>query len=249
MKKLSIILSLACLWFACTQGGPKSSTTDSALLKTNLTDSIGDWVYLFNGKDFKGWHTYGDTAVGAAWNIDSGAIHLQRGAKNGYQTKGGGDVVTDSAYGNFDYKISWKVGKKANSGVMFYVQDNKQKYPETWNTGPESQVLDIDSNEDAHSPKHQVADLYDLIPCQTHPAKPWGQWNNLEIKCYKGGLEIWLNGVTVIHAQLWDAQWKKLIAGSKFASMPGFGMFNQGHFALQDHGEEVWYKDIMLKKL
>ena len=206
-------------------------------------------MYLFNGKDFKGWHTYGDTVVGAAWNIDSGAIHLQPGAKNGYQTKGGGDVVTDSAYGNFDVKISWKVGKKANSGVMFYVQDNKQQYPETWNTGPESQVLDIDSNEDAHSPKHQVADLYDLIPCQTHPAKPWGQWNNLEIICNKGHLEILLNGETVIHALLWDNDWKKLIAASKFATMPGFGMFTEGHFALQDHGEEVWYKDIMLKKL
>jgi hypothetical protein len=247
MKRLTIELAFACLLISCGGGSQKNALPDTSAAAMPAADS--GWTALFNGKDLSGWHTYGDTAVGSAWNIDSGAIHLQPGAKNGYQTKGGGDVVTDSAFGNFDCKISWKVGKKANSGIMFYVQDDKKKYPETWYTGPESQVLDIDSNEDAHSPKHQVADLYDLIPCTTHPANPWGQWNHVEIISNKGKLDILLNGVNVITTTLWDDNWKKLIANSKFKAMPGFGMFTTGHIALQDHGEEVWYKDIMIKKL
>lgn len=247
MKQLTIAFAIATLFAACGQSRQKQTFDD--ILPSIPASADSGWISLFDGKSLKGWHTYGDTTAGSAWNVDSGAIHLQRGAKNGYQTKGGGDIVTDSAFSNFDFKVSWKVGKKANSGIMFYVQDDKKKYPETWNTGPESQVLDIDSNEDAHSFKHQVADLYDLIPCQTHPGKPWWQWNNVEIISNKGKLSIILNGVAVINTTLWDDNWKKLVAGSKFSTMPGFGSFTSGHFALQDHGEEVWYKDVMIKKL
>jgi hypothetical protein len=248
MKYLTLAAITACLLMACGPGEEKPNTTDSTTAMAAPAADSG-WISLFDGQTLKGWHTYGDSTVGSAWNVDSGAIHMHPGAKNGYQTKGGGDIVTDGAYGNFDFKISWKVGDKANSGIMFYVQDDKKKYPETWYTGPESQVLDIDSNEDAHSPLHQVADLYDLIACTTHPGKPWGQWNDVEIISNNGKLEISLNGVQVISTTLWDDNWKKLIAKSKFKDMPGFGMFTTGHFALQDHGEEVWYKDIKIRKL
>jgi len=249
MKYLTLASIAACLLLSCGQGDSKTNTGDSATTITAAPGTDSGWISLFDGSTFKGWHTYGDTVVGSAWNIDSAAIHMKPGAKNGYQTKGGGDLITDSAYSNFDFKISWKVGDKANSGIMFYVQDDKKKYPETWYTGPESQVLDVDSNEDAHSPKHQVADLYDLIAGSSHHGNKWGQWNNVEIISNHGKLDITLNGVNVISAALWDDNWKKLIAGSKFKSMPGFGMFTSGHFALQDHGEEVWYKDIKIKRL
>jgi len=249
MKYLTLATVATCLLLACGQGEDKTNTNDSAAGSTAAPAADSGWISLFDGQTLKGWHTYGDSTVGAAWNVDSGAIHMHPGAKNGYQTKGGGDILTDSAYSNFDFKISWKVGDKANSGIMFYVQDDKKKYPETWYTGPESQVLDIDSNEDAHSPLHQVADLYDLIACTTHPGKPWGQWNDVEIISDHSKLTISLNGVQVISTTLWDDNWKKLIAKSKFKDMPGFGTFTSGHFALQDHGEEVWYKDIKIRKL
>lgn len=251
MKLLSLVIISTSLLAACGQGTPNNKTGDStaapSISATPGTDS--GWISLFDGQTLKGWHTYGDSTVGSAWNVDSGAIHMQPGARNGYQTKGGGDIVTDSAFGNFDFSIEWKVGDKANSGIMFYVQDNKKKYPETWYTGPESQVLDIDSNEDAHSPLHQVADLYDLIAGKTHPGNKWGQWNHTEIISNNGQLDIILNGVQVISTTLWDDNWKQLIAKSKFKDMPGFGMFKTGHFALQDHGEEVWYRNIKIKQL
>jgi len=249
MKYIMLASLAACLFMACGTGDTKTNTGDTSTNASTAPAADSGWISLFDGQTLKGWHTYGDSTVGSAWNIDSGAIHLKPGAKNGYQTKGGGDIISDGAYSNFDFKISWKVGDKANSGIMFYVQDDKKKYHETWFTGPESQVLDIDSNEDAHSPKHQVADLYDLIAGSSHPGNKWGQWNNVEIISNKGKLDIMLNGVNVISTTLWDDNWKKLIANSKFKNMPGFGMFTTGHFALQDHGEEVWYKDIKIKKL
>ncbi len=244
MKYIMIALVIIIVLAACQPGQQKTDTSST-------TQSAADsgWVSLFDGSTFKGWHTYGKTTVGSAWNIDSASIHLQPGAKNGYQTQGGGDLTTDSAFSNFDLKLKWKVGKKANSGIMFYVQDNAVKYKETWFTGPEMQVLDIDSNEDAHSPKHMVGDLYDLIAGSSHPGNPWNVWNDVEIKSDHGKLDLFLNGVNIISTTLWDDKWKQLIAGSKFKNMPGFGTFTSGHIALQDHGEEVWYKDIMIKKL
>jgi Domain of Unknown Function (DUF1080) len=206
------------------------------------------WISLFDGKSLEGWHTYGKKQAGAAWNIDSGAIHLKPGLKNGYQTAGGGDLVSNDAFSNFDLKLEWKIGKKANSGIMIFIQEDTQKYKETWNTGPEMQVCDPDSNEDSHSFKHEAGDLYDLIASHIMSARPALEWNQVEITSNHDQLDLYLNGVHIISTVLWDEKWKNLIAHSKFKSMPGFGTFHSGHTALQDHGEEVWYRNIRIKK-
>ncbi|HVX52310.1 MAG TPA: DUF1080 domain-containing protein [Chitinophagaceae bacterium] len=211
------------------------------------TDTV--WASLFDGKTLNGWHSYGSDAPGGAWEVESSTIHLKHGEKDGYQTKGGGDLVSNDTFENFDLLITWKVAAKSNSGILFDVQDDKKQYPETWNTGPEIQVLDITGNEDAHSPKHQAGDLYDLVACKSHTAMPPGFWNETEIICNNGNLDIIINRVNVLTTTLWNDNWKKLIAGSKFKTMPGFGVFKSGHFALQDHGGEVWYKDIKVKRL
>jgi hypothetical protein len=63
-------------------------------------------------------------------------------------------------------------------------------------------------------------------------------------------LNLYLNGVNVVSTTLWDDKWKQLIAGSKFKDMPGFGTFKTGRIALQGgEGGEVWYRNIMIKKL
>jgi hypothetical protein len=149
---------------------PSGSIGDSIKPPAVLSDS--GWVSLFNGYSLREWHTYGKKQAGSAWNIDSASIHLKPGAKNGYQTLGGGDLVTNDSFSNFDLKLEWKIGKKANSGIMIFVQEDTSLYKETWNTGPEMQVCDMDSNEDAHSIKHEAGDLYDLIASRIMSAKP-----------------------------------------------------------------------------
>ena len=254
MKKLLILYSFNILFAACVNKNPSTSEStpaanvDSVLNSArSITDS--DRISLFDGKSLNNWHTYGQKTAGAAWNIDDGSIHLKPGAKNGYQTAGGGDLVSNEAYGNFDLRLEWKIGKKANSGIMFFVQDDTLKYKETWNTGPEMQVCDKDSNEDAHSFKHEAGDIYDLIASTIMSAKPALEWNQVEIISNHNHLDLFLNGVPIISTTLWDEKWKQLIAASKFNTMPGFGTFHTGHIALQDHGEEVWYRNISIKKL
>ena len=223
---------------------PSDSTLKPAIV---LSDS--GWTDLFDGVSLSGWHTYGKNKAGIAWNIDSGSIHLKPGAKNGYQTAGGGDLITNDTFSNFDLKLEWKIGKKANSGIIIFVQEDTTKYKETWNTGPEMQVCDKDSNEDAHSFKHEAGDLYDLIASTVMSAKPALEWNQVEIVSNDQRLDLYLNDVHIISTPIWDESWKKLIAGSKFNTMPGFGSFHSGHIALQDHGEEVWYRNIKIKKI
>ena len=75
------------------------------------------------------------------------------------------------------------------------------------------------------------------------------EWNQVEIVSNNQRLDIYLNEVHIISSGLWNETWKKLIATSKFKDMPGFGVFRSGHLALQDHGEEVWYRNIRIKKI
>ena len=230
------------------QFNPQASPGDS-VLKAPAVLSDSGWISLFDGNSLSAWHTYGKKEAGSAWNIHDSSIHLVTGSKKGYQTANGGDLISNDTFSNFDLKLEWKIAKKANSGIMIYVQEDTMKYKETWNTGPEMQVCDKDSNEDAHSFKHEAGDLYDLIASRIMAAKPAMEWNQVEIISNQDQLDLYLNDVHIISTRLWGEQWKKLIADSKFKTMPGFGSFQSGHFALQDHGEEVWYRNIRIKKL
>jgi hypothetical protein len=113
----------------------------------------------------------------------------------------------------------------------------------------EMQVLDNDRHPDAKIPKHRAGDLYDLISCSRETVKPALEWNKAGIRALNGKLDLFLNGENVVSTTLWDDNWKKLIAGSKFKAMPNFGTFKKGRIALQDHGNKVWYRNIMIKKL
>ena len=252
MRKIFFAAGIACLLLACTSGTSTNNNTDttkaSDTSSTATSSSDTAWISLFDGEDLKGWHTYGKSETSAAWNIDSGAIHFDA-SKRKADTSSGGDLVSNDEFSNFDFVCDWKISKVGNSGIIFYVNEDTTKYKETWNTGPEMQVLDNAGHPDAKIPKHRAGDLYDLISCSQETVKPWGQWNHVEIKSVNGKLDLYLNGTNVVSTTLWDDNWKKLIAGSKFKDMPDFGTFKQGHIALQDHGNEVWYKNIMIKKL
>ena len=202
------------------------------------------WISLFDGKTTKGWHSYGKTTVGEAWKVEDGSIHLDAG-----KGLSAGDIVTDESFDDFDLKLEWKISKNGNSGVIFFIQDDPKKYEQIWFTGPEMQVLDNDGHPDGKIVKHRAGNLYDLIEGKEGVVKAVGEWNQVEIISNKGKLDLLLNGVTVVSTTLGDDNWKKLIAGSKFKTKPDFGKIFSGHIGLQDHGNEVWFRDIKIKKL
>ncbi|HVG42539.1 MAG TPA: DUF1080 domain-containing protein, partial [Chitinophagaceae bacterium] len=173
---------------------------------------------------------------------------LDAASKKTAQTEGG-DLVTDNEYENFHLKLEWKIAPKGNSGVIFYVQEDKTKYNDTYNTGPEMQVLDNEGHADAKIIKHRAGDLYDLISVSRETVKKAGEWNAAEIIANNGKLDFYLNGEHTVSTTMWDTAWQQMIAGSKFKDMQGFGAFKKGRIALQDHGDDVWYRNIMIKTL
>ena len=251
MQKIFLAAAITLGMVAC-QSAPEAKTDeasgDSATAQTPVTQDTG-WTSLFDGTTLNGWHSYGKSTPGAAWNVDSGSIHLDVSANKGYQTKDGGDLVTADEYGNFDLKLEWKISRNGNSGIVFFIHEDTTLYKESWNTGLEMQVLDNDGHSDGKILKHRAANLYDLIAASPENVKGPGEWNQVEIVANNGKLDLSLNGVVVVSTTMWDDNWKKLIAGSKFKDMPNWGTFKQGHIALQDHGNEVWYRNIMIRKL
>ena len=215
------------------------------LAVTQISQAQKGFTPLFDGKTTTGWHTYNKTTVGSAWQVQDGALHLDPKTKG---ADGGGDLVTDKEYKDFHLKYEWKVAPKANSGLIFYVHE-EPKYQATYSTGLEMQVLDNDGHPDGKITKHRAGDLYDLIKSKSEPVKAVGEWNNAEIISKKGKLTLILNGVEVVKTTLWDENWKNLVAGSKFAKWENWGTYKSGKIALQDHGDEVWYKNITVKEL
>ncbi|MHB1179719.1 MAG: 3-keto-disaccharide hydrolase [Daejeonella sp.] len=234
MKYFSMIILCAALFSAC--GSSKNA----------MSGSKDGWQKLFDGKTTAGWHSYGKSFAGTNWKVVDGAIFLD--AKN--KTAGqGGDLVTNEEFENFHLKMEWKISKKGNSGIIFYVHEDPAKYPATYNTGLEMQVLDNDGHGDGKIIKHRAGDLYDLISSSKEPVHPVGEWNKVEIISNNGKLDLMMNGEKIVSTTLWDDNWKKMVAGSKFKSMPGFGIFKSGKIALQDHGNDVWYRNITIKRL
>ena len=230
----------------------KTSTTNAADSATanSLTDAQKQegWQLLFDGNSTKGWHVYNHKTDGSAWKVADGAIYLDTAQKKDWQVVGGGDIVTDEEYDNFDFKIDWKISKNGNSGLIFYIKEDP-KYEHTWHTGPEMQVLDNTGHADSKINKHRAGDLYDLISSSPETVKPAGEWNSVEIISNNGNLEFHLNGTKIMSTTMWDDNWKKMIAGSKFKDMHDFGTYKKGRIGLQDHGNAVWFRNIMIKKL
>lgn len=219
------------------------ATLSSCKLQKMNTDGFTN---LIGENSTSGWHTYGKTYAGKAWTVENNTLHFDPSVKDQDQR---GDLATNADYENFHFKYQWKIAKNGNSGVMFNVKDDAKIYPQPYLTGPEMQVLDNAGHPDAKIYKHRAGDLYDLIASSKETVKPAGEWNDAEIILKDGKLEFYLNSEKVVSTTMWNEEWNKMVAASKFKSMPDFGKFRSGKIVLQDHGDEVWYRNLMIKKL
>lgn len=246
---LAILTAIAIC--GCNSSAKKENLTNDSAAATAADNNANSntFVSMFDGKTTKGWHTYGKDTTGSAWKAEDGVLHLDASQKGDWQSKNGGDIVSDQEYENFDFKVEWKISRTGNSGIMFYVKEEPAKYQYAWYTGPECQIADNKENEDGKLIKHQAGDLYDLMSISKKVVKPAGEWNQVEIVADKGKLDITINNEHVLSTTLWDDNWKKLVAASKFKEWPAFGTFKTGRIALQDHGADVWFRNIQIRKL
>ncbi len=93
---------------------------------TNEEKSQG-WQLLFDGQTTKGWHKYGNEPVGSAWKVKDGSLMLDTAKKANWQVSNGGDIVTDEEFENFHLQLDWKIAKDGNSGIIFYIHEDKAK--------------------------------------------------------------------------------------------------------------------------
>ncbi|MNQ41494.1 hypothetical protein D3C85_551700 [compost metagenome] len=246
MKKATVILiGLFCSVLTVNAQKKKENTISNALTAQQKKEG---WQLLFDGKSTIGWHEFNKPVLGSSWKAVDGSLHLDSSKKADWKSENGGDIVYDKAYRNFHFKIDWKISKGGNSGIIFYVQEDK-KYEYPWYTGIECQVTDNQNSEDGKIDKCRAGDLYELVSCTKDVVKGAGQWNHLEIISNNGKLKVIINGSKVIVTTIWNENWNRLIAGTKFKDMPGFGRFRSGKIALQDHGADVWYRNIMIREL
>lgn len=208
------------------------------------------WQLLFEGKSLIGWRNFNKKTIGKSWMVDDESIHLNGVAdeKGNLRIEDGGDIITDKTFGDFELKYDWKISPCGNSGVMFNILEDK-KYKWGWETGPEMQVLDNACHPDAKYPTHRAGDLYDMISCSEPAVKQAGEWNHARIVSRQGRVDFWLNDVNVVSFTMHDKSWEERIQKSKFRNMPDFGKFRSGHIALQDHDNEVWFRNLKIKTL
>lgn len=256
MFRSLLFISIVGLANGCNNEGTKTTTSTDSNNTTMTTVSAlteeeqkDGWISLFDGQTTKGWHKYGGKPVGSSWKVVDGTLHLDASEKDNWQIRDGGDIVSDDEYDNFHFKLEWKIDTCGNSGVIIYIHEDSVKYKWPWMTGPEMQVLDNKCHPDSKIIKHRAGDLYDLITSAPETVKPALEWNLAEVKSLNGNLEFYLNGTKVVSTTMWDEGWKKMIAGSKFKSMKDFGTYKKGRIGLQDHGNNVWFRNIKIKKL
>jgi hypothetical protein len=245
LKTYFAVLLCATLVSACTQKDNNGNEDQTESQENALTQSEKEegWQLLFDGKSMENFRGFRKDAVPSAWQIEDGAI-VRAG-------DGGGDLITKDQYKNFELSIDWKISEGGNSGIMYHVSEDTV-YHETYNSGPEMQVLDDERHPDAKkgvNGNRKAGALYDLIPLSTPAVKPAGEWNTARLLVKDGHVEHWLNGKKVVEYEIGSPQWDSLILQSKFAPMKGFGREEQGHIALQDHGNKVSYKNIKIRVL
>lgn len=254
---IGLFVTASQVFYSCKPAGKGADTTstepmqliDSNNLLTAEEQAQG-FVLIFDGKTTSGWRGYNKPSFpDSGWVVENGALRCL-GSGQGEAGGKGGDVIYDQKFKDFHLKIEWKISEGGNSGIFYLGQEISEE--PVWKSAPEMQVLDNIKHLDANLGKdgnRKAGSLYDLIPADPQNAKPTGEWNTAEIMVYQGTVVHKQNGETILEYHIGTPDWDKMIKESKFKDFKEFGKYIEGYIALQDHGNDVWFRNIKIRAL
>jgi hypothetical protein len=235
----------------------KSSVTPLNTL--SAAEKRDGWKLLFDGKTFNGWRSYFETVdPSKGWSIEAGCFQNSKG--NGRPRSGGGDLMTTELFTDFDFRFEWSMPPGGNSGVYYLFQERQEKpgigmYMGDDGRSPdgfEYQLLDDERHADAlrNGPNRSTGALYFLVPPnETKRLKPIGEFNESRIVVNGKHVEHWLNGTKIVEFDLGSPALLDAIARSKYKDLPGFGVKTRTRILLQDHGDEVRFRNLKIRTL
>ncbi|HEX7261253.1 MAG TPA: DUF1080 domain-containing protein [Luteolibacter sp.] len=213
-------------------------------------EKAAGWKLLCDGKTSEGWRSAhsSEFPTGGGWKMQDGILSISE--SGGAESKVDGDIITKEKFSNFELELDFKITAGANSGIKTFVDPELNKGPGSA-IGPEFQILDDARHPDAklgRDGNRTIGSLYDM---KTAPAdkkvKPIGEWNHARILSKDKQLTYWLNGEKTIDIERGSKEWRDLVEISKYSKWPKFGELTEGHILLQDHGNQVFYKNIKIR--
>lgn len=241
-----------------TSGVRQSSFPSTIYTVNTMINKLSDfeikagWRLLFDGKTSNGWKgAYKSSFPERGWEIKDGELRVL--SSEGRESTNGGDIVTIEKFSAFDLSFDFKLTAGANSGVKYFVTLSENNTGSA--IGLEYQLLDDSLHPDAKmgiNGNRTLASLYDLIKAEktTRFIKQPGKWNTGRIIVYPNNhVEHYLNGIKVLEYERGSQAYRDLVANSKYKVWPGFGEAIEGHILLQDHGNEVSFRSIKIRKL
>jgi 3-keto-disaccharide hydrolase len=229
---------------ACLLAASQSRAADAPLNTLTEAERSAGWRLLFDGKTTTGWRGFKKPDFPArGWAVAEGC--LKKVATGTGDSLGSGDIVTKDTFGDFDLSFEWRIAPGGNSGVKYFVTEER-----SLPIAHEYQVLDDSGHPDAKVGTHrQSAAFYDVLPPSptAKALKPVGQFNQSRVLVKGNHVEHWLNGAKVLEYELGSPELKAAIAKSKFKDVAGFGTKIDGRILLQDHGDEVCYRNVKIQ--
>ncbi|HYN01510.1 MAG TPA: DUF1080 domain-containing protein [Vicinamibacteria bacterium] len=235
---------------------PEAAAPPSTL---SAAEKAAGWRLLWDGKTTDGWRSAkSDGFPTQGWSIENGVLMTHE--NGGHESAGGGDIITDKRYADFELTVEFKLTPGANSGIKLFVQPGLAPISGAGGQatvgsaiGIEFQILDDARHPDAklgHDGDRTVGSLYDLIPApKDKKVSPMGEWNQARVLSQGNHVEFWLNGVKTVEFERGSARFRELVAASKYKSIPGFGEWKDGHILLQEHGNAVSFRNVKIREL
>jgi len=213
------------------------------------------WRFLWDGETTNGWRGAKlNTFPKNGWIIKDGLLKVID--SGGKESEAGGDIVTKKKFSNFELELDFMITKGANSGIKYFV-DTEMNQGKGSSIGLEFQILDDKNHPDAKEGvlgNRTVASLYDLITAENlqesrgkRNVKP-NTWHRARIFVDGGHVEHWLDNIKMLEYERYSQVFKSLVNYSKYQKWPGFGLLDAGHILLQDHGDEVYFKNIKVRE-